>query len=92
MPDPSVMQTRRLRAIPDVVWESAAAVGNPFSVSPVQKGQTVNDLGCGAGADACVAALLAGAAGRVIGIDCTPAMVSKEPLGDDPHIIRSIPF
>ena len=66
-----------LRTIPDVVWESAAAVGNPFSVSPIRKGQTVIDLGCGAGADACVAALLVGAEGRVIGIDCTPAMISK---------------
>jgi arsenite methyltransferase len=66
-----------LRTIPDVVWESAAAVGNPFSVSPIRKGQTVIDLGCGAGADACVAALLVGAEGRVIGIDCTAAMVGK---------------
>jgi arsenite methyltransferase len=66
-----------LRRIPEVVWESAAAVGNPFSVSPIRKGQTIVDLGCGAGADACVAALLVGAEGRVIGIDCTPAMVSK---------------
>jgi arsenite methyltransferase len=66
-----------LRTMPDVVWESAAAVGNPFSVSPIQKGQTVIDLGCGAGADACVAALLVGAEGRVTGIDCTPAMVGK---------------
>jgi len=33
-----------LRRIPDVVWESAAAVGNPFSVSPIQKGQTIVDL------------------------------------------------
>ena len=66
-----------LSTIPDVVWESAAGVGNPFSVSPVQKGQTVIDLGCGAGADACVAALLVGAEGRVIGIDYTPAMISK---------------
>ncbi len=69
--------TLRLRRIPDVVWESAAAVGNPFSVSPIDKGQTVVDLGCGAGADACVAALLVGNAGRVIGIDCTPAMITK---------------
>jgi arsenite methyltransferase len=66
-----------LRRIPEVVWESAAAVGNPFSVSPIRKGQIIVDLGCGAGADACVAALLVGAEGRVIGIDCTPAMVSK---------------
>jgi len=66
-----------LRRLPDVVWESAAAVGNPFSVSPIEKGMTVVDLGCGAGADACVAALLAGDEGRVIGIDCTPAMITK---------------
>lgn len=52
-------------------------MGNPFSVGPIEKGQAVVDLGCGAGADACVAALLAGDAGRVIGIDCTPAMITK---------------
>ena len=66
-----------LRRIPDVVWESAAAVGNPFSVGPIENGQTVVDLGCGAGADTCVAALLVGDTGRVIGIDCTPAMTNK---------------
>ena len=66
-----------LRAIPNVVWESAAAVGNPFSIGPIETGQTVVDLGCGAGADACVAALLVGSKGRVIGIDCTPAMITK---------------
>lgn len=31
----------------------------------------------GAGADACVAALLVGNEGRVIGVDCTPAMITK---------------
>ena len=66
-----------LRRIPDAVWESAAAVGNPFSLGAIEKGQTVVDLGCGAGADACVAALLTGNQGHVIGIDCTPAMISR---------------
>lgn len=66
-----------LSRLPGVVWESAAAVGNPFSVGAISAGQTVVDLGCGAGADACVAALLVGDAGSVIGIDCTPAMISK---------------
>ena len=40
---------RMLDQIPDVVWESSAAVGNPFSVGPINKGETVVDLGCGAG-------------------------------------------
>jgi arsenite methyltransferase len=66
-----------LRTIPDVVWESAAAVGNPFSMGPIDPGSTVVDLGCGAGADACVAASLVGSAGRVVGIDCTSAMITK---------------
>lgn len=68
--------TEWLERLPDRVWESAAAVGNPFSVSPIEKGQTVVDLGCGSGADACVAALLVGDGGSVIGIDCTPAMIA----------------
>jgi ubiquinone/menaquinone biosynthesis C-methylase UbiE len=66
-----------LGRLPEVVWESAAAVGNPFPVGAIGKGQTVVDLGCGAGADACVAALLVGPGGRVVGIDCTPAMIAK---------------
>jgi len=66
-----------LNQIPDVVWESAAAVGNPFSAGPVHFGETVVDLGCGAGADVCVAALMVGDTGKVIGIDVTPEMVEK---------------
>lgn len=66
-----------LDELPDVVWESAAAVGNPFKLGEIVSGQTVLDVGCGAGADACVAALHVGNAGKVIGVDCTPAMINK---------------
>jgi arsenite methyltransferase len=66
-----------LQRFPAVVWESAAAVGNPFSLGQIHPGETVVDLGCGAGADLCIAALLAGPAGHVIGFDFTPAMVQK---------------
>ena len=66
-----------LDRLPDVVWESAAAVGNPFTLGEIRSGETVLDVGCGAGADACVAALLVGNTGKVIGIDCTPAMIYK---------------
>jgi len=59
------------------VWESAAAVGNPFKLGEIGPGQTVLDVGCGAGADACVAALQVGNTGKVIGVDCTPAMIDK---------------
>ena len=66
-----------LERLPDCVWESAAAVGNPFSLGLPLPGETIVDVGCGAGADACVAAMLVGGQGRVVGIDCTPAMVVK---------------
>ena len=66
-----------LNRLPAVVWESAAAVGNPFCLGPITSGETVVDLGCGAGTDLCIAALLVGNQGRAIGIDITPAMVAK---------------
>ncbi len=66
-----------LDGVPDAAWESSAAVGNPFEIAPVENGQTVIDLGCGAGADVCVAALLGGEQGCVIGVDLVPGMVAK---------------
>ena len=66
-----------LDRLPESVWESACAVGNPFGLGPIRAGETVLDLGCGAGADACIAALLVGSQGRVVGVDATPAMVEK---------------
>lgn len=66
-----------LERLPDAVWAAAAAVGNPFSLGPIHAGEIVVDCGCGAGADVCVAALLVGPQGRVIGVDVTPAMVEK---------------
>ena len=68
---------RWLDTIPEPVWESAASVGNPFGLGPIAPGMTVVDLGCGAGADLCIAARLVGAHGRAIGIDLTPAMAAK---------------
>lgn len=66
-----------LEQLPDAVWESCAAVGNPFSLGPVKAGEHLLDLGCGAGADLCVAALLVGNTGQVTGVDCTVAMAEK---------------
>ncbi len=66
-----------LNDFPDVVWESAAAVGNPFGLGSITLDETVVDLGCGAGVDLCIAASLVGGRGRAIGIDITPAMVDR---------------
>jgi hypothetical protein len=47
-----------LARMPGSVWESSAAVGNPFAIGPINAGETVVDLGCGAGADLCIASLV----------------------------------
>jgi arsenite methyltransferase len=51
--------------------------GNPLAIASLQPGQTVLDLGAGAGFDAFLAARAVGPGGRVIGVDMTPAMVTK---------------
>ncbi len=51
--------------------------GNPVALASLQPGQTVLDLGSGAGFDAFIAARMVGATGRVVGVDMTPEMVSK---------------
>lgn len=63
--------------LPSEIWQYCAAVGNPFTHSKVQQGDVVVDLGCGAGVDLLVSALLVGESGRAIGIDITPGMVKK---------------
>jgi arsenite methyltransferase len=51
--------------------------GNPLAIASLKPGQTVLDLGSGAGFDAFLAARAVGPAGLVIGVDMTPEMVSK---------------
>jgi SAM-dependent methyltransferase len=66
-----------INRIPEAIWSYCAAVGNPFSAGELHAGETVLDIGCGAGIDLCVASLLVGEEGKVLGADVTPAMVEK---------------
>ena len=56
---------------------SFAGVGNPHLRSNLQPGETVLDLGSGAGLDAVIATWQVGPTGRVIGVDLNPAMCVK---------------
>ena len=51
--------------------------GLPTQFAKIKKGDTVIDLGSGAGNDCFVARAATGASGKIIGIDFTPAMVVK---------------
>ncbi len=51
--------------------------GNPVALASIKEGDTVVDLGSGAGIDCFLAAKKVGENGRVIGIDMTPEMIDK---------------
>ncbi|MFN8543716.1 MAG: arsenite methyltransferase [Candidatus Binatia bacterium] len=51
--------------------------GNPTALATLRPGDTVLDLGSGAGFDAFLVAAAVGPAGRVIGVDMTPEMIAK---------------
>ncbi|MGE5214656.1 MAG: arsenite methyltransferase [Nitrospirota bacterium] len=51
--------------------------GNPLAIASLQPGQTVLDLGSGAGFDCFLAARAVGPSGNVIGVDMTHEMLSK---------------
>ena len=51
--------------------------GNPTAIASLQPGQTVLDLGSGAGIDCFLAARQVGPEGKVLGVDMTPEMLEK---------------
>ena len=63
--------------------ESFCGVGNPFSLGDIQVGETVLDVGCGAGFDVYMASRIVGEAGQALGVDLTPEMVTvaKDNIG-----------
>jgi len=66
-----------LANVPESAAESFAGVANPFSLGRLEPGESVADLGCGAGTDSLVAAQMVGPEGSVTGIDMTPEMLAK---------------
>jgi SAM-dependent methyltransferase len=64
----------QLNRLPAAALESFAGVGYPFSGGAIHEGEVVLDIGSGSGTDLLLAALLAGPAGRAIGLDMTEAM------------------
>ena len=68
---------RELANVPEASVESFAGVANPFSLGRIEEGETVLDLGCGAGTDLLVAAQMVGPSGKAVGIDMTPAMAER---------------
>src|SRR5712671_6110320 len=66
-----------LAALPAECTASFAGIANPHTIAPILPGETVLDIGCGAGMDLLLAARRIGPKGRAIGVDMTPAMAEK---------------
>ncbi len=65
-----------LKAVPEGA-NLGLGCGNPVALASLREGETVLDLGSGAGFDCFLAAGKVGENGRVIGIDMTPEMIEK---------------
>lgn len=61
--------------------EMGLGCGNPTALAAIQPGDTIVDLGSGGGFDCFLASRHTGPAGRVIGVDMTPEMISKARAG-----------
>ncbi len=66
-----------LAALPAECTASFAGIANPHTIAPILQGETVLDIGCGAGTDLLLAARRVGPNGRAIGIDMTEAMTDR---------------
>jgi arsenite methyltransferase len=66
-----------LAALPADCTAAFAGVGNPHSIAEIAPGDTVLDIGCGAGMDLILAARRVGPTGRAIGVDMTSAMLTR---------------
>ena len=57
--------------------------GNPIALASIKEGETVLDLGSGAGFDCFLASKIVGPRGKVIGVDMTAEMVAKAKANAD---------
>lgn len=66
--------------------------GNPIAYANLNEGETVLDLGSGAGIDCFLAAKKVGERGKVIGVDMTPEMISNARIHAEENGYRNVEF
>ncbi len=67
----------QIAAVPADAANLSLGCGNPTAMASLKPGETVLDIGSGAGIDALYAARRVGPEGRVIGLDMTPSMIER---------------
>ena len=66
--------------------------GNPIALASIKEGETVLDLGSGAGFDSFLAASMVGPTGKVIGVDMTPEMINRARENADKGSYSNVQF
>ena len=76
-PESNLYPADLLTTVPSDVSSTSYGCGDPITLASLKPGQTVLDLGSGAGLDCLLAAQKVGPKGRVIGVDMTPEMIER---------------
>lgn len=66
--------------------------GNPTALASIKKGETILDLGSGAGFDCFLASRETGETGKVIGVDITPEMVAQAQSNAEKGNYKNVEF
>jgi arsenite methyltransferase len=66
--------------------------GNPIALGKINEGDTVLDLGSGAGFDCFLASKKVGVNGKVIGVDMTPEMIEKAKRNSEKYNYKNVEF
>ncbi len=74
--DPTQLKSQEVKSVPEGT-NLTLGCGNPVAVASLKEGETVLDLGSGAGFDCFLAANKVGKNGTIIGVDMTPEMIDK---------------
>jgi ubiquinone/menaquinone biosynthesis C-methylase UbiE len=72
-----IYSVEELAQVPRSAVEGALGVANHLRHAAIEPGETVLDLGCGAGIDSILAAQRTGPAGRVLALDFLPEMLER---------------
>jgi arsenite methyltransferase len=79
-------------ALPQEIISSYCGVGNPFSLGPINKGDAVLDIGCGAGVDTIFAAMMTGPTGKAVGVDIVPEMLQRAKSNMEMTDLKNVSF
>jgi arsenite methyltransferase len=66
-----------LDQLPEAVAAAYCGVGNPFSLGKINPGEQILDIGCGAGVETILAAIMTGETGCAVGVDIVPEMLER---------------